>query len=259
MRRGRIDDVRLRHLRALLSPLMDMLVAAMKRRLHREIVADPVLHGRVLNLYLNGERYPERVQDYFPLALVEDGALEARMRRHLREEEKHVALYVRAIAKLGEPVRELPREDIYNSVILRHSPPMDGPRQGGRDARTLRLAHFLAHLHFLEARIGRSLEYHGEACLRARSDYAAKAVSAVLADEYGHVIYTREAVQALLPQRMAPRVLAAHRRAESRANREFSATELRRLLREHGTRFPRASRVFYGACTALVSPEAAHG
>lgn len=238
---------------------MPLLVDGMKRRLHREIVADPVLHGRVLNLYLNGERYPERVQDYFPLALVEDAALEARMRSHLREEEKHVALYARAIAKLGEPVRELPRDEIYNSVILRHSPPLRASADGNRDGRTLHLAHFLAHLHFLEARIGRSLEYHVEACLRARSDYAAKAVAAVLADEYGHVTYTVEAVHALLPRRVAARVLQAHRRAEARANREFSARELRRLLREHGERFPRASRVFYGALTALTPSEVSHG
>ena len=34
------------------------LAQAIKRRLHRDIVADPVLHGRVLNLYLNGELIP---------------------------------------------------------------------------------------------------------------------------------------------------------------------------------------------------------
>jgi len=45
-----------------------LVVGAVKRRLHRDIVADPVLHGLVLNLYLNGERYPHRVDDYFPLA-----------------------------------------------------------------------------------------------------------------------------------------------------------------------------------------------
>ena len=38
-------------------------IDAVKRRLHREIVADPVLHGLVLNLYLNGEEYPHLVDD----------------------------------------------------------------------------------------------------------------------------------------------------------------------------------------------------
>ena len=51
-----------------------------KSRLHRDIVADPVLHGLVLNLYLNGEQYPHRVSDYFPFAAVEEPELERRMR-----------------------------------------------------------------------------------------------------------------------------------------------------------------------------------
>jgi hypothetical protein len=54
-----------------------LVVGAVKRRLHRDIVADPVLHGLVLNLYLNGERYPHRVDDYFPLAAVNDAQLES--------------------------------------------------------------------------------------------------------------------------------------------------------------------------------------
>src|SRR5438045_6872517 len=98
------------------------LIASIKRRLHRDIVADPVLHGRVLNLYLNGEQYPHRVRDYFPAAALEDVALEQRMREHLREEDKHVALYMKAIRAIGQPVAELPLEDVYNTVILRHTP-----------------------------------------------------------------------------------------------------------------------------------------
>ena len=43
-----------------------MVIDGVKARLHRDIVADPVLHGMVLNLYLNGEQYPHRVSDYFP-------------------------------------------------------------------------------------------------------------------------------------------------------------------------------------------------
>ena len=36
-----------------------------KRLLHRDLCADPLLHGLVLNLYLNGEQYPHRVENYF--------------------------------------------------------------------------------------------------------------------------------------------------------------------------------------------------
>ena len=45
------------------------------RRLHRDICADPVLHGLVLNLYLNGEEYPHRVADYFPMRTAAEAGL----------------------------------------------------------------------------------------------------------------------------------------------------------------------------------------
>jgi hypothetical protein len=229
------------------------LVTAIKRRLHRDIVSDPVLHGRVLNLYLNGEEYPHRVEDYFPLAAVEDRELAATMRRHLREEDKHVALYRKAIARIGQPIRAMPTAEIYNSVIRRHTPADFAMTCGdGPDARRLKLAHFLAHLHFLEARIARSLEIHLEACAHAPTPYPGKAIAAVLRDEYGHVAYTREAVRAILPRGAAGRVMALHRDAESRANREFSSTQLERLVREHRGRFGPWTRALYLGCAAVT-------
>jgi hypothetical protein len=222
------------------------LASAIKRRLHRDIVADPVLHGRVLTLYLNGEQYPNRVADYFPMAAVEDAALERRMRAHLREEDKHVALYAKAIRALGQPVTELPLGDVYNTVILRHTPP---PRA---DDRRTRLANFLAHLHFLETRVAQSLEYHAEACAHAANDYPAKAVEVILRDERAHAAYTREAVFELVPRRVGADILATHAAAEARANREFSARELKRLLREEPARFTRPGRALYAGSAALM-------
>jgi hypothetical protein len=229
-----------------------------KRRLHRDIVANPVLHGRVLNLYLNGEQYPHRVADYFPMAAVEDAALEQRMRTHLREEDKHVALYRRAIRSLAQPVVELPMGDIYNTVIRRHTPGVDVGGRSEADARCITLAHFFAHLHFLESRVAQSLEYHLDACAHAASAYPAKAVQVILRDERAHAAYTREALFGLVPDRVAHAVLAIHRRAEARANREFSARELQRLLGDEPTRFPCASRVLY-ACSAALLGGGAHG
>ncbi len=231
------------------------LAHSIKRRLHRDIVADPVLHGRVLNLYLNGEQYPHRVHDYFPMAAVEDAALERRMRQHLREEDKHVALYIKAIRELGQPVTELPMQDVYNTVIRRHTPP---PAIAPGDASRLTLAHFLAHLHHLESRVAQSLEYHAEACAHSESPYAAKAVHVILEDERSHAAYTREALFGLVPTAVAHEVLAIHRRAESSANREFSARELKRLLGEEGKRFGSASRALY-ACAALLQGGTLHG
>ena len=234
------------------------MVGVIKRRLHREIVADPVLHGRVLNLYLNGEQYPHRVADYFPMASIEDAKLETRMREHLREEDKHVALYTKAIRALEQPVSELPLEDVYNTVICRHTPPQE-PGGAPADQRRLRLANFLAHLHWLESRVAQSLEYHLDACAHSPSPYPAKAVQVILHDERAHAAYTREAVFEITPAAIARRVLETHRRAEARANREFSGRELKRLLREEPARFSRGRRVFFHCCAELLEKGSHHG
>ena len=234
-------------------------VTAIKMRLHREIVADPVLHGLVLNLYLNGEQYPHRAADYFPLAAVEDAALEARMRLHMREEDKHSAMYVKAIEVLGQPVHELPLPDIYNEVIRAHTPTSFAMEpEDDRDVRAFKLAHFLGHLHFLEKRIARSLEFHVEACAHSAAPFVPKAVAAVLKDEGAHVIYTHEAVGSLVPARVARLIFDEHRRAERLANLDFSARQLGRLVRDHGERFGAHTRYFYRACSGVLGKVVFH-
>ncbi len=224
------------------------IVDGIKQRLHRDIVADPVLHGAILNLYLNGEAYPHRVDDYFPVGYVSEAELAARMSRHAQEEDKHIALYSKAISRLEQSVVELPLSCIFNAVIRNHTEasfaidPADDA-----DTRSLKVAHFMAHAHCLEKRVARSLEYHLEACAHSPCDYPAKAVGAVLADEYEHVRYTGEAVNALLPQRVANQVWAQHRRAEWRGNLDFSASQLRRVLLEHGQGWSASRRGLYRA------------
>jgi hypothetical protein len=231
----------------------DVVVAAVKRQLHRDIVADPVLHGLVLNLYLNGERYPHRVDDYFPLAAATDVEVEALMRRHMAEEDRHIALYTKAICKLEQPVLDLPLSDVYNEIIRRHTrASFSIAAEDDADARRLKLAHFFAHLHFLERRIARSLEYHVEACAHSASPYPEKVVGAVLHDETRHVSYTRDVVCDLLPIPTASSVLALHARAERGANLDFSARQLGRLLRDHRRRFPTIRGAFYRGCTSLL-------
>lgn len=224
-----------------------------KRRLHRDIVADPLLHARVLNLYLNGEAYPHRVDDYFPVAHVESTELAARMRLHMQEEDKHIALYAKAIEKLGQQVEDLPHACIFNAVIRHHTPESWAVRNGqDRETRRLRLAHFLAHAHCLEKRVARSLEMHFDACAQASSDYPAKAVGAVLADEYDHVRYTAEAVDELLPRSAAQAVWTVHRTAEKRANLDFSSAQLKRLLSENRDHWPMARRGYYRLCSIAM-------
>jgi hypothetical protein len=229
------------------------LVDRIKARLHRDIVADPVLHGMVLNLYLNGEQYPHRVSDYFPFAAVEEPELERRMRAHMADEDKHIALYTRAIEKLGQPVTVQPLDEIFNGVIRRHTPASFALAAGdSRDTCRAKLAHFFAHLHFLEKRVARSLEYHFEACAHSPSDYPQKVIAAVLGDETRHVRYTREVVAEVLPARLAAGVLEVHARAERRANLDFSAGQLGRLVREQSARFPRMRGRIYGTCASLL-------
>jgi hypothetical protein len=230
-----------------------MIVDRIKQRLHRDIVADPVLHGLVLNLYLNGEQYPHRVSDYFPFAAANDAELERMMRSHMADEDKHIALYTRALEKLGQPVTVHALPDIFNDVIRRNTPANFALAPGdSREACREKLAHFLAHLHFLEKRVARSLEYHYDACAHAASPYPQKVIGAVLGDEFHHVRYTREVVEDLLPRAEAREVLALHERAERRANLEFSAIQLSRLLREQAARFPQLRGAIYRACTAVL-------
>jgi hypothetical protein len=230
-----------------------MVIDGIKARLHRDIVADPVLHGMVLNLYLNGEQYPHRVSDYFPFAAVEEPELERVMRSHMADEDKHIALYTRAIEKLGQPVVVQPLEGVFNEVIRRHTRASFTIGEGDdRDTCRLKLAHFFAHLHFLEKRVARSLEYHLDACAHAVSNYPHKVIDAVLRDERGHVRYTREVVAQVVPARTAARVLSLHAAAERRANLDFSARQLGRLVRDEAARFPRLRGAAYRACAALL-------
>jgi hypothetical protein len=230
-----------------------VIIDSVKLRLHRDIVADPVLHGLVLNLYLNGEQYPHRVQDYFPMHVEEATEFADSMRRHIAEEDKHSALYIRAIEKLEQPVMELPMNDIYNEVIRAHTPVSFAiASDDDADRRRSKLAHFFAHLHYLEKRIARSLEYHIEACANATTSYPEKAVGMVLKDEWRHVDYTGEAVAHLLPAQAAAEVMALHRRAERRANLDFSAGQLGALLRNHAARFPQFRGAGYRCCASLL-------
>ena len=223
-----------------------MIAGIIKRRLHRDICSDPVLHGFVLNLYLNGEEYPHRIDDYFPVWAMSDKHLLAEMKSHMRDEDKHVALYRKAIGKIDQPVVEIPLPDVYNEIIRSYTDEsFRVDEKDSADQRTLKIANFFAHLHFLEKRIARSLEFHLDGCSMSDSDYTEKAVGIVYADEQHHVDYTRDAVLHLLPQERAKKVLASHKRAEARANLDFSSRILSELTRDYSERFPRSTRRLY--------------
>lgn len=231
------------------------IIDSVKLQLHRDIVKDPFLHGQVLNLFLNGEAYPHWVSDYFPIAYVEAPELATKMRQHMADEDKHIALYKAALEKMQQPIIEdLPHSFIFNSVV-RHYTPVSWAiyDKHNADSRRLKLAHFLAHAHCLEKRVARSLEYHLEACEQlADSPYIAKAVAAVLADECRHITYTAEAIYDVLPHATAQEVLRIHQQAEQQGNLDFSATQLKRLLKEHRKVWPVSHRYFYRFCAAAM-------
>jgi hypothetical protein len=229
------------------------LTNAIKRKLHRDIVADPVLHARVLNLYLCGEAYPHAVDDYFPIEHVECPELAQMMHTHMQEEDKHIALYAKAINKLGEEVVDLPNACIFNHVIRSYTPePWRIAPELGKDAKRDKVAHFLAHAHWLEKRIERSLEFHLDACAHSPSEYPGKAVAAVLSDESGHVRYTKQAIFDLVPLQRANDILESHRLAEHRANLDFSSNQLRRLIGEEGSHWPTSRKPLYSACSFVM-------
>ncbi len=199
------------------------IIDGMKARAHREVVANPLAHGWVLNLYLNGERYPEKVCDYFQSEYAPNEELAANIVRHAADETKHVRIYTRALESIGQSVEDLAPPFVFNEVVRSFTPdtfhivPADHD-----DLRREKLANFLAHAHFLEKRVGRSIEYHADACGALGRDSVGKCVAAVMRDESRHVRYTREAVVDLLPRRKAQQILDTHRRAEAKANLEFS-------------------------------------
>jgi hypothetical protein len=225
-----------------------------KRRWHDELVRHPRTHAWVLNLYRAGERHPETVDDYFPVDLA-PAPLAERMARHRDEEAMHARLYARAVEKLGEPIEDFVGEDVFNEAIRAHTPARFAIDDGDDNAvRTEKLAHFLAHAHFLEARIARSLEFHVDACARAGRHEVARIVGVVLDDEREHARYTREAVFTLLPENRAHAVLDVHARGELRANLAFSARQVRAHLARHAT----PSRMLWSTCARMMEAAVVH-
>lgn len=204
-----------------------MIRSRLKRAWHRDVVSDPEIHGWVLNLYRAGERHPQTVEDYFPWAHAPWPELAQQLKHHAADEVRHARLYTAAIEQLGQPLVDVDVPDVFNHVIRKHTGlDLKISDVDDLDTRRLKLAHFLAHAHFLEKRVARSLEWHGEACEAARSS-AVGVVRTVRDDEHRHVASTLEALRELLPSGEVEGVLAVHRQAERRANLDFSQRQVR--------------------------------
>lgn len=228
-------------------------VRDVKRAWHRDLASRPETHAWVLSLYRAGERHPQTVLDYFPLEHAPSSELAEKMRRHRADEVRHTRLYERAIQGLGQPLTEHTGLDVFNNAIRAATPTsfaIDGDTPLAERVR--RLSHFLSHAHFLETRIAQSLEYHLEACASSGAGAVEAVVQVVYADELRHTGYTVNAVRELVGAAEARRVLALHRAAEARANRTFSARQVRRFLSHFPAVGRKRDRLLYAAGALLM-------
>ena len=229
------------------------IIDSIKNGFHGDIVANPVTHGWVLNLYRGGERYPQRVCDYFQSEFAPGKDLAAQLRRHAAEEDKHVHLFSSAIRKLEQPVVEIEIDDVFNEVIRSFTPGTFHIVEGDSlEIRRRKLANFLAHAHHLEKRVARSFAYHIDACERAGRDEIAELVARAKHDEDGHVQYTRVAVFELLTRRDANAVMELHKRAEAQANMIFSQKLVRAFLARYSSTIPRYRQWLFRICATIM-------
>jgi hypothetical protein len=199
------------------------------------------------------------VADYFPIEHAPWPELARDLARHKADERRHALMYTKAIVRLGEPVRELEGEDVFNEVIRSFTPGSFRIHEND-DAATKRdkLAQFLAHAHFLEKRIQRSLQLHLDACEWGKRHAVAAVVAKVLEDEDRHVGYTREGVSALVARGRAVEILETHRRAEARANLAFSEIHMRYHLRTRPDLLKPGRRLLYSLCATLMHEALSH-
>jgi hypothetical protein len=236
-----------------------MIDFGIKRVLHRDLVSHPTTHAWVLNLYRAGERHPELVADYFPIDHAPWPELAHDLARHRADEQRHARMYTGAIQRLGEPVCEMEGEDVFNEVIRSFTPVSFHIHDDDDDAtKRDKLAQFLAHAHFLEKRIQRSLRIHLDACEWAKRDAVAAVIAKVMEDEDRHVRYTREGVSALTTRARAAEILEIHRRAEARANLAFSEIHMRYYLRASTGRVKPGRRLLYSICARLMHEAIPH-
>ena len=232
---------------------MANIIDSVKGRFHADLVANPVTHGWVLNLYRGGERYPQRVCDYFQSDFAPSETLAAQLRRHAAEEDKHVTLFSQALRSIDQPVVEIELGDVFNEVIRSFTPgtfhivESDAP-----EVRRNKLANFLAHAHHLEKRVSRSFAYHIDACERVHKDQVAGAVARAKHDEDGHVSYTRAAVLDLLTRREANEVMEVHKRAEARANLLFSRRQVQAFLTLFSNTIPKHRALLFRLCANIM-------
>lgn len=224
-----------------------------KTRFHDDLVASPEAHGWVLNLYRGGERYPQRVCDYFQSEFAPNKHLAQALEAHAGDEDQHVMRFTHALRLRGQPVVEIDLGDVFNQVIRQFTPGTFHIRESDdASARRWKLANFLAHAHHLEKRVDQSFDYHIEACQAAGQEKIATIIGSIQRDEKRHVEYTRQAVEDLLTRREAGRVMRTHQMAEARANLMFSQRQVRAFLRHCPAASTGRRRLLFRLCAYIM-------
>jgi len=224
-----------------------------KTHFHNDLVASPEAHGWVLNLYRGGERYPQRVCDYFQSEFAPNKDLARALVAHAGDEDQHVMRFSHALELRGQPVVEIDLGDVFNEVIREFTPGTFHIREADDAAsRRWKLANFLAHAHHLEKRVDHSFDYHIEACQAAGQEKIATIIGSIQRDEKRHVEYTRQAVGDLLTRHEAQRVLQTHQMAEAKANLLFSQRQVRTFLRHYPGASPRRRRLLFRLCSYIM-------
>lgn len=238
---------------------MSALERSIKRMWHRDLASHPTTHAWVLNLYRAGERHPQTVKDYFPYAHAPYAELADKMKKHEHDEERHTKMYTRAIEGLGEPVVDFEGFDVFNEVIRDKTEATFAiAASDSDDTKREKVAHFLAHAHFLEKRIARSLELHADACRHAKNERVAVVVESVLADELEHVSYSIEASRDLLTRKRAEEVIELHRRGEAKANYAFSRRQVKTAVSRFRGEIERAHRGVYALAGLIMAQAERH-
>ena len=232
---------------------MIQVIDRIKIQFHKDLAASPESHGWVLNLYRGGERYPQRVCDYFQSEFAPNQDLARALVEHAGDEDQHVMRFTHALQLRGQPVVEIDLGDVFNEVIRQFTPGTFHILQtDGEAARRWKLANFLAHAHHLEKRVDHSFDYHIEACQATGQEKIATIVGSIQRDEKRHVTYTREAVWDLLTRREAEEVMRTHQRAEAKANLMFSQRQVKAFLRHYPAASPRHRRLLFRLCAYIM-------
>jgi len=232
---------------------MIQVIDKIKSRFHQDLAANPEAHGWVLNLYRGGERYPQRVCDYFQSEFAPNRHLAQALVDHASDEDQHVQRFTHALQLRGQPVVEINLGDVFNQIIREFTPgTFHIQSSDDADSRRWKLANFLAHAHHLEKRVDHSFDYHIDACQAIGQEKIARIIGSIQRDEKRHVEYTRHAVLDLLTRRQADDVMRTHRIAEAKANLLFSQRQVQTFLRHYPAASPRRRRLLFRLCAYIM-------